>query len=108
MSAATLKWNNTTVANIGERDMTASIETARRHALKEHAKHLSAVHSLEAKLNVTVRWIAGSAVWEDAAKKVKMRTYQRCIDTLEGLVVARMFELTKMNMSQTGELYILL
>ncbi|KAJ3503342.1 hypothetical protein NLJ89_g8479 [Agrocybe chaxingu] len=31
-----------------------------------------------------------------------MRKYQRCLDTLEGLVVARMFKLTKMNMSQTG------
>ena len=31
-----------------------------------------------------------------------MRTYQRCIDALEGLIVARMFELTKMNRSQTG------
>ena len=85
--------------------MTSSIETAQHHALEEHTKHLNAVHSLEAKLNVSVRWTAGSVAWEDAAKKVKMRTYQRCIDTLEGLVVARMFELTKMNMSQTGELY---
>ena len=84
--------------------MTASIETARRHALEEHAKHLSAVHGLETKMNITIRWVAGSAAWEDAAKKVKMRTYQRCIDSLEGLVVARMFELTKMNMSQTGKL----
>jgi len=31
-----------------------------------------------------------------------MWTYQRCIDVLEGLVVAQMFELTKMNRSQTG------
>lgn len=83
--------------------MTASIETARRHALEEHAKHLSAVHGLESKLNITVRWVAGSTQWEEAGRKVKMRTYQRCIDSLEGLVVARMFELTKMNMSQTGE-----
>ena len=84
--------------------MTASIETARRHALEEHAKHLSAVHGLETKMNIAVRWVEGSAAWEDAAKKVKMRTYQRCIDSLEGLIVARMFELTKMNMSQTGKL----
>ena len=38
--------------------------------------------------------------------KVKMRRYQQyqqSIDILEGLVVAHMFELTKMNMSQTGE-----
>ena len=28
--------------------------------------------------------------------------YQRCLDDLEGLIISRMFELTKMNMSQTG------
>jgi hypothetical protein len=45
-----------------------------------------------------------SVEWQQAAEKVSMRRYQRCIDALEGLVVARMFELTKMNMSQTGKL----
>ncbi|KAJ7729134.1 hypothetical protein B0H16DRAFT_1330589 [Mycena metata] len=33
---------------------------------------------------------------------VKNRRYQRAIDALEGLVVARMFELSKVNMSDTG------
>ena len=83
--------------------MTASIETARRHALEAHEKHLSAIHALENKLEIRIRWTAGSECWKEAEKKVKMRNYQRCIDTLEGLVVARMFELTKMNMSQTGK-----
>ncbi|KAF8341085.1 hypothetical protein F5887DRAFT_1062512 [Amanita rubescens] len=32
-----------------------------------------------------------------------MRRYQRALDILEGLVVARIFELSKMNMSETGE-----
>ena len=67
-------------------------------------QRFSAVHGLETKMNIAVRWVEGSAAWEDAAKKVKMRTYQRCIDSLEGLIVVRMFELTKMNMSQTGKL----
>jgi len=58
---------------------------------------------MEKRLNVSSRWVPGSGEWEAAAKKVSIRQYQRCLDTLEGLVVARMFELTKMNMSQTGE-----
>jgi len=41
--------------------------------------------------------------WQQAAEKVSMQHYQHYIDALEGLVVARMFELTKMNMSQTGK-----
>ena len=64
------------MANIGEHDMTMSIETAQRHVLEDHAKHLAAVHSLKAKLNITDRWTAGSTAWEAAEKKVKMRTYQ--------------------------------
>lgn len=34
-----------------------------------------------------------------------MRKYQRALDVLEGLIVSRMFELTKMNRSQTGKLF---
>jgi hypothetical protein len=36
---------------------------------------------------------------------VTMRKYQRALDHLEGLIVACMFELTKMNMSQTGKCF---
>jgi hypothetical protein len=83
--------------------MTASAETARRHALESEKRNLAAVQVLESKLNITQRWTVDSVEWKQTAEKVSMRRYQRCIDTLEGLIVARMFELTKMNMSQTGK-----
>jgi hypothetical protein len=35
-----------------------------------------------------------------------MRKYQQALDVLEGLIIARMFKLTKMNQSQTGELFL--
>jgi hypothetical protein len=53
-------------------------------------------------MNITSRWEPESVEWKAAADKVVKRQYQHCIDNLEGLVVARMFELSKMNMSQTG------
>jgi hypothetical protein len=81
--------------------MTASMETARRHAL-ESQKHLVAVQIFESKLNVAQQWTSDSMEWQQAAEKVSMRRYQRCIDALEGLVMAQMFELTKMNMSADG------
>jgi hypothetical protein len=34
---------------------------------------------------------------------IHVRTYQRAVDKLEGLVVQRLFELTKANVSQTGK-----
>ena len=102
LAAAVLTWSNLTEANITQRDMTASAETARRHALEVQKRDLVAVQLLENRLNIVQRWDRGSFEWQAAAEKVVMRTYQRCLDVLEGLIVAQMFELTKMNRSQTG------
>jgi hypothetical protein len=49
------------------------------------------------------RWTHTTQEWQRAALLVSRCRYQRCLDELEGLVVSRMFELTKMNMSQTGQ-----
>jgi hypothetical protein len=108
LTASLSTWSNMTEATVGKRDMTASSETARRHALESQKHNLAAVQALENKLNIVQRWTFDSVEWKQAAKKVSIRCYQRCIDALEGLVVARMFELTKMNMSQTGKLSLIL
>jgi hypothetical protein len=79
-----------------------SIETARRHTLENYEKDLRVVQELETRLGVVKRWDLGSPEWQRAGELVAMRRYQRALDHLEGLIVARMFELTKMNMSQTG------
>ena len=102
LAAAVLAWSNLTEVNVGKRDMTASAETAHRHALENQKRDLAAVQIVKNKLNIARRWERGSFEWQAAAEKVMMWTYQRCIDVLEGLVVAWMFELTKMNRSQTG------
>lgn len=65
---------------------------------------LLAVQELEVQLDVKDRWTPGCEEWKAASVMVGRRRYQRCLDELEGLVVSRMFELTKMNMSQTGAL----
>ena len=57
---------------------------------------------LEVKLSVKVRWVPDRPEWKAASLLVGKRRYQRCLDELEGLIVSRMFELTKMNMLQTG------
>ncbi|KAK0496146.1 hypothetical protein EDD18DRAFT_1309780 [Armillaria luteobubalina] len=40
--------------------------------------------------------------WVKNEQRVAMRTYRQCLDRLEGLIVSRIFELMKMNMSHTG------
>ncbi|KAJ7076258.1 hypothetical protein B0H15DRAFT_925229 [Mycena belliarum] len=80
---------------------TRGIETQRRHAMERAAKALEAVQDLEARLD-TDRWVPGSEKWEAAATMSGRRRYQRALDDLEGLIIARMFELYKVNMAGTG------
>jgi hypothetical protein len=92
-------WSSTTP---GAKDNTRVIETRRRHAIENRDKDLATVQALEMRMGVTERWIRGSAESHEAARLLHMRKYQRALDVLEGLVVARVFELNKMNRSQTG------
>ncbi|KAK0229193.1 hypothetical protein EDD85DRAFT_957591 [Armillaria nabsnona] len=80
---------------------THKTETARRHLIERRNNALKIVQVLEACLE-TRRWEVRCEKWLENEKRVKMRTYQRAIDNLEHLVVSRIFELTKMNMSHTG------
>jgi hypothetical protein len=102
LEAARQLWHNLTPATQGGRDYTQSRETERRHALETRDKDLLVVQDLERKLEVVERWTSERPEWGAAAVLVGKRRYQRCLDSLEGLIVSRMFELTKMNLSQTG------
>lgn len=102
LAAATTAFTDATP---GTQDFTRTTETKRRHALEKHDKDLAAVHALELRLGVVTRWALGGPECIEAGRLVSMRKYQRSLDNLEGLVVARIFELTKMNRSQTGTLF---
>ncbi|KAF9046183.1 hypothetical protein BJ165DRAFT_1345868, partial [Panaeolus papilionaceus] len=93
---------NVTPQTIHLPDKTQTTETARRHLRETHFARLSAVQTMEKRAGIAVRWTRDSEKWRETEQRVVLRQYQRSLDTLEGLVVARMFELTKMNMSQTG------
>ncbi|KAG6808337.1 hypothetical protein H0H92_004439 [Tricholoma furcatifolium] len=73
-----------------------------RHAKELVECSLLAVQELEVELGAVEWWTLQSEEWKHTAVLVGRRRYQRCLDELERLVVSRMFELTKMNMSQTG------
>ncbi|KAJ7719756.1 hypothetical protein B0H14DRAFT_3098579 [Mycena olivaceomarginata] len=81
---------------------TQRIETQRRHATEVVSKTLAAVQDLELRLGIIERWERGGAEWTATALMVTNRRYQRALDELEGLVVARMFELSKVHMADTG------
>lgn len=63
-----------------------------------------AVHDLEIKLNIdeSDRWTPESPQWMEAEVAIDRAEYQSAIDKVEGLVVARLFELSKLNQSGIG------
>ncbi|KAF5341224.1 hypothetical protein D9611_005927 [Ephemerocybe angulata] len=79
-----------------------SPEAKLRHATELYDKNLAAVIDLEKQLDISERWVEGSEEWVSAAVMHSKRRYMRCLDNLERLVVSRLFELSKVNMSQTG------
>ncbi|KAJ6599943.1 hypothetical protein DFH09DRAFT_901956 [Mycena vulgaris] len=85
-----------------EAKTTRRLEAQRRHAMEMYERILLSVQDLEARMSIEPRWLPGSEEWKAAAILVARRRYQRALDQLQGLIIARMFELTKMNMSGTG------
>lgn len=86
----------------GEQDRMRRIETQRRHAIENRDDLKTEIQAMETRLGIRYRWVSGSPEWERTKRLVAMAKYQRALDKLEGLVVARLFELTKLNMSRTG------
>ncbi|KAG1889612.1 uncharacterized protein F5891DRAFT_1131821 [Suillus fuscotomentosus] len=84
------------------RPYTRKAETARRHAVEDHERNSKLVQALERKLEITMRWTPEDADWQRVGRLVAHRKYQRALDRLEGLIVARIFELTRMNRAATG------
>ncbi|KAG2126906.1 hypothetical protein DEU56DRAFT_958995 [Suillus clintonianus] len=81
---------------------TRNAESARRHALEDHERYLKLVQALECRLEIEKRWTPHDAEWQRVGRLVANRKYQRALDRLEGLIVARIFELTRMNRAGTG------
>jgi hypothetical protein len=78
-------------------------ETHHCHAIENQDKDLKAVQGLEVWMDVTEHWEPRSPECHKAAKLLHMCKYQRALNVLEGLVVACVFELSKMNFSWSGK-----
>ena len=61
------------------------------------------VKDLEQQLNITKPWTSDSPGYIQTALFIQQCKYLKAVDNLERLVVQRLFELTKMNLSGTGE-----
>ncbi|KAG1804163.1 uncharacterized protein BJ212DRAFT_1449816 [Suillus subaureus] len=72
------------------------------HAVEDYDRNLKLVQALEYKLEVSTRWVPENTDWQKVGRLIANRKYQCALDHLEGLVVACIFELTKMNRAGTG------
>jgi hypothetical protein len=78
------------------------LETARTRGLDTLLTLQKAVQDLEAKLEIDQQWEPHSLEWIETQNMIDMQKYRRALDHLEGLVVARLFELMKAHQSGTG------
>ncbi|KZP11838.1 hypothetical protein FIBSPDRAFT_913520 [Athelia psychrophila] len=73
-----------------------------RDTIENHANALANVQNLELRLSIENRWTADSAEYAAIGCMVVMCEYQSALDKLEGLVIARLFELISMNRAGMG------
>jgi hypothetical protein len=57
---------------------------------------------IERQLKIEKRWSAEDPHYLDALKYINNRTFIGAVERLEGLVVQRLFELSKANLAATG------
>ena len=57
---------------------------------------------IERQLKIEERWSAEDPRYMDALKFINNRTFIGAVERLEGLVVQRLFELSKANLAATG------
>ncbi|KAJ7687992.1 hypothetical protein B0H14DRAFT_3101286 [Mycena olivaceomarginata] len=77
-------------------------DRARRRAQEKMEREEERVEELEEMLDIVERWTTESPKWAATVDEIKKRKYALALDALELLIVERIFELTKMNQSQTG------
>ncbi|KAL0570014.1 hypothetical protein V5O48_011944 [Marasmius crinis-equi] len=85
-------------------DATSKEERVVREEIETEMKLLRDAQHYEDVLKIQPggRWRRGSEEWMGAEKLVNEAAYRKALDRLEGLVVARIFELSKMNVAGTG------
>ncbi|KAF8145755.1 hypothetical protein K438DRAFT_1991521 [Mycena galopus ATCC 62051] len=77
-------------------------DRARRRAQEKVEMDSERVEELEEMLDVVERWTTESLKSAATVEGIKKHKYTLALDALELLIVERIFELTKMNQSQTG------
>ncbi|KAG6809418.1 hypothetical protein H0H92_000329 [Tricholoma furcatifolium] len=81
---------------------TRRTDTARRQLTDRRDTLLLDLSQSEDKMNIHTRWTPDSPQYRQVAEYIANRKYERALDHLQSLVIKRLFELHKLNLSQTG------
>ncbi|KAG2103699.1 uncharacterized protein F5147DRAFT_746665 [Suillus discolor] len=81
---------------------TSQLEAQCRAALDGLMIHIRAVVDLEERLGIKERWTPQHPEYLSALKRIKSHDFRRALDKLQQLVVQRLLELAKANLSGTG------
>lgn len=86
--------------------ITPDLQRLHRHRYTITLKRLETISEslklLEQEHGVGLRWLPGTVEFEQAQKVLRERRYRCAVDSLERLVIQRLFELTKLGMSGIG------
>jgi hypothetical protein len=108
---STVSWMNYTpdiLASVGGQITTSDVhDSTRRKALEKLELALNTVQDLETRLGIEQRWSPENPEYVSATEYVNNRKFIRVVETLEGQVVARLFELSKANLMGTCEPFLL-
>ncbi|KAI0349439.1 hypothetical protein OH77DRAFT_1507473 [Trametes cingulata] len=81
---------------------TRKLETSRRYLRERVAQLTAEVNAMEVSLNISTRWQPGDSQYNDIVKYISERRDQHALGKLQRLVIQRLFELHKLNISRTG------
>lgn len=85
-----------------ELSQTRKLETHRQYTAEKLDAVQCEVVAMEVKLGITCRWTPSIHEYQETIKYMATHKYHRALDNLQCLVVQRLFELQKLNISQTG------
>ncbi|KAG2119870.1 uncharacterized protein F5147DRAFT_742122 [Suillus discolor] len=110
MCQASVSFNHFVSAALDDYQFTAASESNFYSAnLSQTSEHFTVIQceviSMEIKLGIANHWNISSPEYQDTLKYMTLHKYHKALDNLQHLVVQRLFELQRLNVSQTGKKY---
>jgi len=85
-----------------ELSRTRRLESGRRHARERQDQLLRQVLELEVEMGIAKRWTPETPGYVETARYICERRYHQALNNLQRLVVQRLFELHRLNLSGIG------